>query len=175
MMRAETDMPNQKTESSEAPASPAPGRAQEAKHRYRVHAVWEGDGTGCGTVEADDGTYKIPISSAKNLGGCGKGANPEELLLSAVGACFIATWAVFLKKLSVQYVEPSLRVAGDLGKDPAGGYRMESIEITARVPAELLKERETDLRKTLELAEKYCIVSKVARAALPVKVKIETV
>jgi peroxiredoxin-like protein len=176
MIRAETPMTDEETRppADDGPTETPSGGGGKT-HRYRVHVVWEGDGSGCGTVEDHDGNTRIPVASARNLGGCGKGANPEELLLSAVGACFIATWAIFLKKLSVQYSEPSIRVAGDLGKDPAGGYRMESISIVARVPAELLKEREADVRKTLELAERYCIISKVAKAAMPVRVELETV
>ena len=69
-------------------------------------------------------TFAIPIGGAKELGGCGKGANSEEMLLAAVGTCWIGTWAIFLKKLGVPYPEPRIRLTGELGKDPAGGFRM---------------------------------------------------
>jgi organic hydroperoxide reductase OsmC/OhrA len=147
---------------------------KEEIHEFTVGVTWSGDGKGCGEVLAG-GTVKIPIGGSTKLGGCGIGANPEELLLAAVGACFVNTWAIFLKKLDVAYAEPALRVSGDLGKDPAGGFKMLSARINALVPSSLLAERKADVEKTLQLAEKYCITSKVARAAMPLEVVVEEV
>jgi peroxiredoxin-like protein len=148
---------------------------KEEIHHFAVGVTWSGDDKGCGEIAAGGAAVKIPIGGAKELGGCGKGANPEELLLAAVGACFVNTWAIFLEKLNVTYAEPSLRVTGDLGKDPAGGFKMISAKIHARVPSSLLAERKADVQKTLALAEKYCITSKVVRAAIPVEVVVEEV
>ena len=142
---------------------------------YSAGVTWSGDATGCGTVTTPQDGVEIPIGGSKELGGCGKGANPEELLLASVGACFVNTWAIFLKKLSIAYAEPALRMRGELEKDPAGGYRMRGIRIIARVPESLWRERRAELEKTLQLAEKYCITSKVAKAAMPVTVEVETV
>ncbi|HYB52928.1 MAG TPA: OsmC family protein [Thermoanaerobaculia bacterium] len=143
--------------------------------RFSVGVVWEGDGKGCGEVAAGAEPVKIPIAGSKELDGCGIGTNPEELLLAAIGACFVNTWAIFLKKLSIGYAEPSIRVTGELGKDPAGGFKMLSSKIYARVPASLLAERRADVQKTLSLAEKYCIISKVARGTMSLEVAVEEV
>ena len=150
--------------------------AEEAEtQEFSVAATWSGDGSGCGTLKLPQGNVTVPIGGAKALGGCGVGANPEELLLASVGACFVSTWAIFLKKLDIGYAEPSVSVDGVLGKDPAGGYKMLSAVIRARVPVSLLSEKRSAVEKTLQLAEKYCIVSKVAKAAMPVTVEIEEV
>lgn len=149
--------------------------ADEDVQRYSVFATWSGDGSGCGTMKLPQGELTIPIGGAKALGGCGTGTNPEELLLAGIAACFVNTWAIFLAKLSISYAEPSVSVSGELGKDPAGGFRMLSTSIRARVPVPLLAERRADVEKTLQLAEKYCIISKVAKAAMPVTVEIEEV
>jgi organic hydroperoxide reductase OsmC/OhrA len=144
-------------------------------HRFTVSAVWSGDGMGCGQLRLPQGQLDVPIGGSKELGGCGVGANPEELLLGAVAACFINTWAIFLRKLNVAYSEPAVRVSGDLGGDPAGGYKMLGATIYALVPRALLTDQRGPVEKTLQLAEKYCITSKVARAAMPVKVEMEEV
>jgi osmotically inducible protein OsmC len=141
-------------------------------HVYQMDVAWDGDGAGTGILRAPDGSFTLPISGSAELGGAGKGANPEQLLLAAVGACFVSTWAIFLKKLGVPYAEPSLALLCTLGKDPAGGYRVEKIEISCAVPKSLLDSRKAEVEKTLKLAEKYCILSKVARAAMPVEVSI---
>ena len=143
--------------------------------RFSPGVVWSGDGKGCGEITAAGGTLKIPIGGSTELGGCGRGANPEELLLASVGACFVSTWAIFLKKLNVAYAEPALRVTGELGKDPAGGFKMLSAKIHARVPSSLFAERKADIEKTLQLAGKYCIVSKATKASMPVEVVVEEV
>ena len=148
-------------------------KKDEIQH-YRVSVTWEGDAAGSGRIRAGE-SVTIPIGSAVDLGGSGQGTNPEELLLSAVGACFVGTWAIFLKKLGLAYAEPALSVEGTLEKDPAGGYRMTGIDITCAVPESLLGSERAAVEKTLQLAEKYCIVSKVARASMPVRVAIASI
>ncbi len=144
----------------------------EVRH-FASSTTWRGDGAGSGEAWVSEGKFTIPIAGATSLGGSGGKANPEELLLSAIGACFANTWAIFLRKLGVAHAEPSLTVSGELGADPAGGFRMQKAVIRARVPAALLASDRARVEKTLALAEKYCIISKVARAAMPVVVEIE--
>jgi organic hydroperoxide reductase OsmC/OhrA len=159
--------------SAPAPSSASPAEAVE--HGFTASAVWSGDGTGSGHVRLAGGAIDVPIAGATVLGGAGGAANPEELLLGAVAACFVNTWAIFLRKLQVGYAEPAVRVAGTLSNDPAGGFRMTAAVIYARVPASLLEGDRAKVEKTLSLAEKYCIISKVAKAAMPLKVEIEPV
>ena len=141
-------------------------------HIYAIDVAWDGDGAGSGVLRPPDDAFNIPIGGSTGLGGCGKGANPEQLLLAAVGSCFVSTWAIFLKKLGVPYAEPSLSLRCSLAADPAGGFRVEKIDISCAVPKSLLEGRRAEVEKTLKLAEKYCIISKVARAAMPVEVSI---
>jgi organic hydroperoxide reductase OsmC/OhrA len=147
----------------------------EENHRFEVGLAWLGDGAGSGSVTVNGGEFTIPVAGATSLGGSGGKTNPEELLLAAVGACFANTWAIFLTKLGLGYAEPTLRVSGELGKDPAGGFRMERVVVHARVPASLYAARRSEIDKTLQLAEKYCIISKVVRAAMPLSVQVEEV
>ena len=150
-----------------------PGMAEsDAGHRFESSASWEGDGAGSGEVRVSEGRLGVPIAGATSLGGSGGKANPEELLLSAVAACFANTWAIFLRKLAVPYDTPAVRVTGELEADPAGGFRMQKAVIHARVPAAVLAADRAKVEKTLSLAEKYCIISKVARAAMPLSVEI---
>jgi osmotically inducible protein OsmC len=155
----------------EAPASPP-------EMHFEASAAWKGDGTGSGRLRVGGEGFEIPIAGARELGGAGgaRGArNPEELLLGSLAACFVNTWAIFIKKLQVAYAEPAVRVTGSLGPDPAGGFRLTGAVIHARVPRTLLSSEGPKVEKTLQLAEKYCIISKVARAAMPVKVEVEAV
>jgi peroxiredoxin-like protein len=146
----------------------------EEVHRFSVRASWRGDAMGSGSV-AKPNFPSVPIAGAVVLGGAGTGANPEELLLAALASCFINTWAIFVKKLNLNHPELSLQLSGELGKDPAGGYRMERALIRPAVPRALLAENRAAVEKSLALAEKYCIISKVARASMELRVEIEEV
>jgi putative redox protein len=143
-------------------------------HHFSINASWSGDATGSGVTTLPAGD-RIAFAGAKELGGSGERANPEELLLTALAACFLNTWSIFLKKLGIGYAEPTLRASGELEKDPAGGYRLRKAVLHVRVPASLVADRRPEVEKTLSLAEKYCIVSKVVRAAMPLEVAIEEV
>ncbi|MGH9441905.1 MAG: OsmC family protein [Thermoanaerobaculia bacterium] len=147
-------------------------KAKKEPHVYAIDIAWDGDGTGAGVLRPPDNSFTISIGGSTDLGGCGRGANPEQLLLAAIGSCFISTWAIFLKKLAIPYAEPSLSLRCSLAADPAGGFKVEKIEISCAVPQSLLESRRPEVEKTVKLAEKYCIISKVARAAMPVEVSI---
>ena len=147
--------------------------ADEKVHLFTVSATWSGDAQGCGTLQLPQGNLSLPVGGSKMLGGCGVGANPEELMLGAIAACFINTWAIFIKKLNLAYADPAVRVSGELGPDPAGGFKLRKATIHARVPAALLAGQKALVEKTLSLAEKYCIISKIAKAAMPVEVAVE--
>ena len=132
--------------------------------RFKVTATWD--------VSAQEGRLANPNSSlscmhngAESLGGRGGKANPEELLAAAVASCFVQTWAIFLAKLRVPIETPEVEAETTIEKDPAGGFHVTRVDVRPRVPDALWSERRADVEKTLSLAEKYCIISKVARAS----------
>ena len=85
-----------------------------------------------------------------------------------------ASVAWHLRRLGVEdvvLVERDVLASGSTSKS-AGGFRMQKAVIRASVPAPLLAADRAKIEKTLSLAEKYCIISKVARAAMPLSVEI---
>ena len=132
------------------------------EHRYTASVTWNA-GEKSGELASGSGLLATEFGGAPSLGGRADRTNPEELLLGALVACYVQTWAIFLAKLRVPVEAP--RVDGDLEleADPAGGFRVARIDLRAHVPASLLAEREADVAKTLALAEKYCIVSKAVK------------
>jgi organic hydroperoxide reductase OsmC/OhrA len=136
---------------------------------FSISASWDPSAK-AGRLANGDGSFATAHAGAAALDGKAGTVNPEELLLSAVAACFIQTWAIFVEKLKLPIEAPRLDATCALEKDPAGGYRITRIDLDARVPAALLEERRADVDKTLSLAEKYCIVSKAVKASVPVTV-----
>ena len=132
------------------------------EHVYRVSSSWNPAGKE-GRLTSGSGTLATPFGGAPSLGGRADRTNAEELLLSALVACFVQYWAIFLAKLKVPIESPVLEGSLELDKDPAGGYRVAKLSLVPHVPKTLWDERKADVEKTLALTEKYCIVSKVVR------------
>jgi osmotically inducible protein OsmC len=143
-------------------ASPAAGVAT-----FSISASWD-PAAKEGRLANGEGSFAAVHTGATALDGKGGTVNPEDLLLAAVAACFVQTWAIFVEKLKLPIAAPRLDATCGLDKDPAGGFRVTRIDLLAHVPAALLAERRADVDKTLSLAEKYCIVSKAVRASVPV-------
>ena len=133
------------------------------EHSFRVSSSWT-PAEKQGHLDSGSRTLSTPFGAAPSLGGRDDRTNPEELLLAALVACFVQTWAIFLGKLKVPIERPALDGSCELERDPAGGYRIVRFDLAPHVPEALLRERIVDVEKTLELAEKYCIVSKALRA-----------
>lgn len=132
------------------------------EHHFTASVTWDATERS-GALESGTALLSTSFGGAPSLGGRVDRTNPEELLLGALLACFVQTWAIFLTKLRVPVESPRVDGTLELGVDPGGGYRVEKIYLSAYVPAALLAERETDVAKTLALAEKYCIVSKAVK------------
>lgn len=141
---------------------------------FAISASWDPSAKE-GRLANADGSFATAHAGAAALEGTAGTVNPEELLLSAVSACFVQTWAIFVEKLKLPIAAPRLDATCALEKDPAGGYRVTRIDLFPHVPAALLEGRKADVEKTLSLAEKYCIVSKAVKGSLPVSVSAKTV
>ncbi len=141
---------------------------------FSITATWD-PASKEGRLANADGSFATKHTGARALDGLGGSVNPEELLLAAVSACFVQTWAIFVEKLKLPIATPRLDATCDLEKDPAGGFKVTRIGLAAHVPAALLAERKADVEKTLVLAEKYCIVSKAVKASLALAVTLKAV
>ncbi len=140
------------------------------EHSYRVSSSWN-PAEKQGHLTSGSGTLSTPFGGAPSLGGRADRTNPEELLVAAIAACFVQTWAIFLSKLKVPVEKPVLDGRCELEKDPAGGFRVAKLLLVPHIPKAIWDERRGDIEKTLELAEKYCIVSKAVRGSdLPIEV-----
>jgi organic hydroperoxide reductase OsmC/OhrA len=133
------------------------------EHSFRVSSSWN-HVEKQGHLNSGSGTLSIPFGGAPSLGGRADRTNPEELLLAALVACYVQTWAIFLVKLKVPIEKPLLDGRCELDKDPAGGFRVAKLLLVPRIPKAIWDERKGDVEKTLELAKKYCIVSRALRS-----------
>jgi organic hydroperoxide reductase OsmC/OhrA len=138
--------------------------------RFQVTAGWDAAAKN-GTLDTPDGSLRIVHAGAAGLGGKAGAPNPEELLVSAVSACYVQTWAIFLGKLQVPITKPMVEGECAVETDPGGGFRVTTMVLHPHVPRDLWESRRAEIEKTLSLAEKYCIVSKAVKASLSLTVK----
>lgn len=145
------------------------------EHSFRVSSSWNSSEKQ-GHLNSGSGTLSTPFGSAPSLGGRADRTNPEELLLASLEACFVQTWAIFLAKLKVPVETPLLDGRCELEKDPAGGFRVAKLLLVPHIPKTVWDARKGDVEKTLELAEKYCIVSRALRGSgLAIEVSLNVV
>lgn len=78
---------------------------------FRVELEWAGRGReGAGRIVTDD--LELELSTPESMGGRGAGTNPEELLVSAVGSCYIATLYGVLTRRELPVASISLEATG---------------------------------------------------------------
>ena len=104
------------------------------EHRFHASVTWDAAAKS-GDLASGTGLLATPFGGAPSLGGRTDRTNPEELLLGALAACFVQTWAIFLAKLRVPVEAPRVDGALELEADPAGGYRVARIDLRARASA----------------------------------------
>lgn len=77
---------------------------------YKAQMLTQGGRTG--TVQSDDGSFKLKLAVPAAMGGKGDGPNPEQLFAGAFGACFEQSVRHIAKKghlpLKGCYVEAAL-------------------------------------------------------------------
>ena len=74
---------------------------------YKAQMLTQGGRTG--TVQSDDGSFKLKLAVPAAMGGKGDGPNPEQLFAGAFGACFEQSVRHIAKK---GHLPGSLRLDG---------------------------------------------------------------
>ncbi|AVK84848.1 peroxiredoxin [Lysinibacillus sp. B2A1] len=106
-------------------------------------------------VEANVRGHKIIIDEPKELGGDDQGANPVELVLSALGACQSIVARIYANKLKIDLknfwveLEGDLDIDGFLGKsDVRPGFL--TIRYTFHIETSASEEKVEEFKKIIE-------------------------
>jgi organic hydroperoxide reductase OsmC/OhrA len=95
--------------------------------------------------------------------------SPEHLLLSAANLCLMTTYMALAKKSGLETGRYQSRVEGVLEKTKEG---ILFTRITIHVDIEASKARLEEVRKTLEAAKKYCIVTNALKPPVEMEASI---
>jgi len=85
------------------------------EHSYRVSAWWTSGRTGLATC--DSAPNAIHFSEAEELGGLAGRWTPEQLLLSALAACFTTTFEAVARSAKFDYTDLEVEAVGIAHKD----------------------------------------------------------
>ena len=124
-----------------------------------VHQV--GPSSGRGTVRS----HSVLIDRPTDKGGADRGPMGGELLLLALGGCFMSNLLAAIRSRESAVANVRTRVAGILAESPS---RFEAVEL--QVSAEC-DDREL-LGKLVTIAERSCIVANTLRSCLKLSVSV---
>lgn len=140
-------------------------------HEYPVSVNWAGGRDGSGDVTAGHSGVKIEIAVPPEFQGPGGATNPEELLTSAIAACYSITFGIVAanRKLPIQ----SFQVDA-VGTVEQAGMSFTYKTIVVRPTIVLTAEASDDQVKIAEdlahKADAYCIVTNAVRGKVEVTV-----
>lgn len=117
----------------------------------------------------------ISVSMPTLYGGDGENPCPIELMMSALGSCYLGTFLVFQRQLHLQLQDIQVYVKGNVemlneGED-RGKYEIKDIEVSVDIRIVGDEFEVTMAEDCIRLAKEHCPVSRTLRKAVPVTVK----
>lgn len=141
-----------------------------AEHHFHFSATWSGGRNGVGAIEC--GALQSKISIATGMGGPGVGTNPDEMLVSAAGTCYLITLAAMLERAGVPVA--SMALASDIVIDVTNGvFACKKIvhHPDVRLAAGAGDAERRKLAELLVAAERRCMISNALRGNVDISVE----
>ncbi|MGV0790528.1 organic hydroperoxide resistance protein [Mycolicibacterium sp. XJ1819] len=118
-----------------------------------------------GHVKSSTGKIDLATNHPEEMGGSGKGTNPEELFSAAYAACFLGALRLVAKNNDINLDDATeITAQVGFGKDPAGGFGINA-HLTGYIPG-LEQSAAEDL---MNKAHEVCPYSKATRGNIDVK------
>lgn len=92
------------------------------KHLFVERATTTGGRRG--VAKTPDGRIELKLDSPPQLGGAGRGSNPEQLLACAYSACFGGTIEFLARQEGLQVAESQVTADVTFGLSDRGGYEL---------------------------------------------------
>ena len=143
----------------------------DTSHRFEITSHWSGDR---GVINSSGG--ETAFSMPSTFGGSGGATNPEELLLSAVAACYQLTFSVLAKRRNVPLKSIELKVEGDILQQLGGTLKYKTVRLFPRIELEGADDNQRAIAEDLaHKAEQYCLISNAIRGSVELSVEPEIV
>jgi lipoyl-dependent peroxiredoxin len=121
-----------------------------------------------GHAETEDGQIKVDLALPKELGGNGKGTNPEQLFACGYGACFGGALDLVARQQKTPLKEIWVTPHVTIGKDDTGGFGI-AVALHVRLPEVDRATAET----LVAAAHQVCPYSKATRGNIEVTLIVD--
>lgn len=140
-----------------------------AEHLFHYEGNWSGGRKGKGKIAS--GNLSSVITTPASMGGPGEGTNPDELLVSAAGSCYLMTLAFGLEREGISPEELSITSSGTASDE--GGLHFKEIVHYPKIvlPTDADEQLETKVHELVKRSESRCMVSKALSGNVDVVVK----
>ncbi|EGG48464.1 MULTISPECIES: organic hydroperoxide resistance protein [Streptomyces] len=121
-----------------------------------------------GRAVTSDGKLDLDLSVPREMGGDGKGTNPEQLFAAGYAACFASALGAVGRQAKVDVSEAAVTGEVSIGKQGEGF----ALAVTLRIELPDGLDQETG-RKLVEQAHQVCPYSNATRGNVPVELVVE--
>ncbi|CAL9436424.1 Organic hydroperoxide resistance protein OhrB [Streptomyces sp. enrichment culture] len=121
-----------------------------------------------GRAVSSDGRLDLALSAPVELGGDGRGTNPEQLFAAGYAACFGSALALVGRRAKVDVGDAAVTAEVGLGRQGEGF----GLAVTLRVELPDTVDEATG-RKLVEQAHQVCPYSQATRGNVPVDLVVE--
>ncbi len=121
-----------------------------------------------GRAFTSDGRLDLELGIPKEMGGNGRGANPEQLFAAGYAACFAGALGLVGRQTKVDVSDAAVTAEVGIGKQGEGF----GLKVTLRV--ELPESVDTEIgRELVDQAHLVCPYSNATRGNIPVELVVE--
>ncbi|MGW1159039.1 organic hydroperoxide resistance protein [Streptomyces sp. NPDC002513] len=121
-----------------------------------------------GRAVSSDGKLDLDLAIPVEMGGSGKGSNPEQLFAAGYAACFASALGLVGRQAKVDVSDAAVTGEVSIGKQGEGF----GLAVTLRVELPESVDQETG-RKLVEQAHQVCPYSNATRGNIPVELVVE--
>ncbi|MFF3517752.1 Ohr family peroxiredoxin [Streptomyces sp. NPDC002573] len=125
-------------------------------------------GRASGRARSDDGVLDLDLRTPAELGGDGRGTNPEQLFAAGFAACFHGALSLVARQAALDPTAISVETTVAFGRDPEDGGYLLHVDLVVRWP-NIAREIATPL---LTQADSLCPYVKMAWQGTPTTITL---
>ncbi|MEV5149331.1 Ohr family peroxiredoxin [Streptomyces sp. NPDC052727] len=133
-----------------------------------VHGGVAAHGRASGRARSSDGALDLDLRMPAELGGDGRGTNPEQLLAAGFGACFHGALSLLARQEGLDPAAISVVATVAFGRDPEGGGYLLRVDLVVQWPG-VARETATDL---MGKADALCPYARMAWRGTPTTITL---
>lgn len=145
-------------------------------HPYPVTVQWHGGRDGAGTVHPEHSGVEFGIAVPPEFQGPGGGTNPEELLTSAIAACYTITFGIVAQNRKLPVKNVHTEALGEVEQAGASfTYKKVTIKPVITMETGTTEDQVKMAEDMAHKADAYCIITNAVRGKVEIAVEPEIV